>query len=85
MPPSFAVPWQPDVDLGDSRCGISWWRGSPSPGCWKEKLMTRFPPSLVGYQGWQQEQHLGMQHSSRTLGVNVNGAELLGEMIKFFE
>lgn len=47
--------------------------------------MTRFPMSLVGYQGWQQEQHLGMQHSSHTLGVNVNGAELLGEMIKFFE
>lgn len=39
----------------------------------------------AGYQGWQQEQHLGMQHSSHALGVNVNGAELQGEMIKFFE
>lgn len=85
MPSSFAVLCQPDVDLGSTRCGFREWRGSPSPGCWKEKLRARFPLSLVGYQGWQQEQHLGMQHSSHALGGNVNGAELLGEMIKFFE
>ena len=37
------------------------------PGC---------PPSRVGY-------HLAMQHGSHASGVNVNGAELLREMIKF--
>lgn len=38
--------------------------------------MPRSPLSRVGY-------HLAMQRGSHASGMNVNGAELLREMIKF--